>query len=538
VGFGINRKGTIQVKIQELILMKRRGRNSVINKQDTRHKAVLYARVSSKEQEKEGFSIPAQRKLLNEYAAANGFEVGTEFIDVETAKQSGRVNFKRMVEYLSSSPEVRTILVEKTDRLYRNFKDYVTLEELDVEIHLVKENEVISKDSRSHAKFIHGIKLLMAKNYIDNLSEEVRKGLNEKANQGSYPCGRLPLGYIRDSITGRIDIDHDRAEIIGKLFEEYSTGKHSITSIHGLAKTYGLTYRGSGRFITRSEAERLLKKIFYTGKFVWRGKVYEGDHPPIVSESLFNTVQDVFRNSRKPVYKAKEFAFARLLSCGKCGCLITADIKKGKYIYYYCTNYHGECDREFMREEILADRLSEIVKAIEIDGRTQEWLNKALQHGLKDRAQKTASSREKLKARSNKLRSFVDKAYIDKLEGRISDEYWETKSSEWQSELSEIGIRISELENDVPANFDLGQKAIELAYRAYPLYVKQNPKEQRRLLDTLLSNCTIYNGTLCPTYKKPFDIFAKWGKTNNKRRDWDSNPGGAFGPYTLSRRAP
>ncbi|MCK4373522.1 MAG: recombinase family protein, partial [candidate division Zixibacteria bacterium] len=125
-------------------------------------KCVLYARVSSKEQEKEGFSIPAQRKLLREYAAKHSLKVVSEFTDVETAKAAGRTEFGKMVQFLKDNTETRIVLVEKTDRLYRNFRDYVLLEELDLEIHLVKEGEIISQDSRSHAKFIYGIKLLMA----------------------------------------------------------------------------------------------------------------------------------------------------------------------------------------------------------------------------------------------------------------------------------------------------------------------------------------------------------------------------------------
>src|SRR5439155_22967626 len=86
------------------------------------------------------------------------------------------------------------VLVEKTDRLYRNLKDWVTLDDLDLEIHFVKENVILSRDSRSSEKFIHGIKVLMAKNYIDNLSEETKKGMLEKAEQGIYPTV-APLGY-------------------------------------------------------------------------------------------------------------------------------------------------------------------------------------------------------------------------------------------------------------------------------------------------------------------------------------------------------
>src|SRR6202049_2143937 len=84
-----------------------------------REQAVIYARVSSKEQEKEGFSIPAQLKLLKEYAATNGFVVAEEYVDVETAKQTGRAAFGEMVGYLKAHPSVRVMLVEKTDRLYR-----------------------------------------------------------------------------------------------------------------------------------------------------------------------------------------------------------------------------------------------------------------------------------------------------------------------------------------------------------------------------------------------------------------------------------
>src|SRR5260370_41625960 len=90
-------------------------------------RVVLYARVSSKDQEKEGFSIPAQLRLLRDYAASKGFEVAEEFTDVETAKASGRTNFGQMLAYLEKNPRTcRTILVEKTDRLYRNLTDYAT----------------------------------------------------------------------------------------------------------------------------------------------------------------------------------------------------------------------------------------------------------------------------------------------------------------------------------------------------------------------------------------------------------------------------
>src|SRR3990167_4044249 len=147
--------------------------------------AVIYARVSSKEQEQEGFSIPAQIKLLEEYAVKNNYKIVKTFRDAETAKQAGRENFNSMIEFIQKYRDVKTILCEKTDRMARNFKDMAIIEEL-VEnkgftFIFVKENNIISKTSQSQGKFMFYIMASMAKNYINNLYEETRKGLNEKA---------------------------------------------------------------------------------------------------------------------------------------------------------------------------------------------------------------------------------------------------------------------------------------------------------------------------------------------------------------------
>ena len=163
-------------------------RLSMAHKNSPRKSCVIYARVSSREQKEHGYLTEAQIALLKSYAQKNDFEIVEIYEDVETAKKAGRKNFNIMLKLLKKHKSINTILVEKTDRLYRNFKDYVTIDEIDgLEVHLVKENTILSENSRSHEKFIHGIKVLMAKNYIDNLSEEVKKGMHQKASQGNIP---------------------------------------------------------------------------------------------------------------------------------------------------------------------------------------------------------------------------------------------------------------------------------------------------------------------------------------------------------------
>jgi site-specific DNA recombinase len=153
--------------------------------------AVIYTRVSSREQEQEGFSLDAQAKLLRDYAERNGYQIVRAFEDVETAKITGRKNFGEMIAFLKKQPTCQVLLVEKTDRLYRNFRDAVTLEDLDIEIHFVKEGQVLSKDAKSQIKFMHDIRLAVARNYSENLREEVNKGMYEKASRAHLKTGCL-----------------------------------------------------------------------------------------------------------------------------------------------------------------------------------------------------------------------------------------------------------------------------------------------------------------------------------------------------------
>src|SRR5450759_1764313 len=312
-----------------------------------RRRAVIYVRVSSKEQEKEGFSIPAQLKLLKEYAAANGFAVAQEYVDVETAKQTGRAAFGEMVTFLKANRTVRAMLVEKTDRLYRNLKDWVTVDELDVEMHFPKAGVVLSRESRSSETFMHGIKVLMAKNYIDNLSEEARKGMREKAEQGIWPT-KSPLDYRNVAGPGGkkiIAIDPEVAPIVSKLFEWYATGQYALKEVAQKARNAGFHYRRTGASVPISAVHSILRNRLYTGQFEWNGKLFQGRHQPLVSAELWGRVQAVL--DRRNVSKAKrgkhDFAFSGLIACAKCGCSVVGEIKKERYVYYHCTGYSDRC---------------------------------------------------------------------------------------------------------------------------------------------------------------------------------------------------
>lgn len=468
-------------------------------------KAVLYARVSSKEQEQEGYSIPAQLNLLRGYARDKSIRIAKEFVDVETAKAAGRSKFTQMAGFLRDHPDVQIILCEKTDRLYRNFKDYVTIDDLDIEIHLVKEGEILSRESKSHQKLTHGIKLLMAKNYIDNLSEETRKGMLAKAEQGIYPsCA--PLGYlnIRDGKRSTIDIDPTVAPVIRKMFESYASGNYSLEAIRQMATGAGLRSR-RGKKLCISRVESILKNLFYMGQFRWRDKIYAGGHPRIVTPDLFEKVQTVFAGRRHPALPTKRrFAYTGMIRCAKCGCLVTAEIKDDKYIYYHCTGGKGYCGRPYVREEKLEVLLGELVLEIQIDMETAEWIKRALIESHGDETKYHDDRIAELNRQYGVIQSRLDRVYDDMLEGKVDEVFWKRRSEEWRAEQREIRRALEDHERANQVYLDEGIKIIELAQRAYSLWLSRDSYEKRKILDALLSNCTFDGVRLMPTYRKPF----------------------------------
>ncbi|MBK8204979.1 MAG: recombinase family protein [Bdellovibrionales bacterium] len=299
---------------------------------------VLYARVSSKEQEREGYSIDAQVRLLREYAQKSSLRIIEEYIDVESAKTSSRQNFSKMLEFFKldaklkdESHRCRILLVEKTDRLYRNIKDWTTMDDYDLQIHLVKEGEVLGKESKSQSKFMHGIRVLMAKNYIDNLSEEVLKGMIEKARKGIYP-GKAPLGYVNVECgdTKLIQVDPYYGPIIRRLFERYSTGNFSLKEITNFIEEEGLVYKKSGAKVHKSVIYTTLTNPIYYGEFLFRGEQYKGSHEPLISRDLFDQVQSVLkiRGKNKTKIQKHNWAFQGLIRCGHCDSALTAEIKR------------------------------------------------------------------------------------------------------------------------------------------------------------------------------------------------------------------
>ena len=484
------------------------------------NRVVSYARVSSKDQEKEGYSIPAQQRLLRDYALQKGLMVVEEFVDVETAKKSGRTAFTAMLEYLKKHRATcRALVVEKTDRLYRNLKDWTILDDLGTTLHLVKEGRIIGPESRSSDQLVHGINVLMARNYILNLGEETRKGMTEKARAGIYPsCA--PVGYKNvEGGDGRRTIvpDPNTASVITEIFERFAAGGHSVKML--VKELNNEDVRLRGRKLYSSDVHYILRKRLYSGDFDWDGSTYQGAYEPLVSRECWQRAQELL-NARAANHTRKvkhDFAYSGVVRCGHCGCMLVGEVKKRKYVYYHCTGNRGKCPEPYTRQEVLAREFAAVLRELIVPPAILEWLGDAVLESDRTEQAARAESIKKLKSRYDQIESRIETMYMDKLDGRISQELFDRQAASMRREQDGLLRRIQSIEKATPAPVDQAIDILRLTSRASELFLQQPGSEQRRLLQTVVEKVSWKDGTLQTALFEPFQILQHSNRESHRK---------------------
>ena len=213
---------------------------------------------------------PIAGKLLTDYAEKNGITILKVYKEAKSAKSTGRTQFGKMIEFLKQESKkkskdiCRIILVEKMDRLVRNFSDAGTVSQLGVDLHLVKQGFVINEDTPPEMLLASDLWVSVSTYFIRNLRREVIKGMKQKASEGLYPS-KAPLGYLNasENVKKIIVPDKDRVTAINKIFEWYASGHYSLKDIAiNLFKENFINYR-----IAKSRIHAILINPIYYGAF-------------------------------------------------------------------------------------------------------------------------------------------------------------------------------------------------------------------------------------------------------------------------------
>lgn len=344
-------------------------------------KYCLYARKSTESEERQVLSIDSQIKEMLQLAEKEGLEVSEIRRESHSAKETlKRPVFNELLDDIRLG-KFNAILTWAPDRLSRNAGDLGAIVDLMDQKKLIEIRTYGQHFSNNpNEKFLLMILGSQAKLENDNRGINVKRGLRTKCEMGLWPT-IAPLGYLnqnRMDKKGELLVDHKRAPIIKQMFEKVAHEKWSGRKVfHWLKHDLNFYTRGN-RSLTLSGVYRILDNPFYYGTFEYprdSGNWYQGKHKPIITQDLFEKAQEQLKRDQI-VRENKEFAFTKLMVCGKCGSGISAEEKykklrdgtSSKYIYYGCTRARDRhCKNKYIREEELIKELLKIIDQIQLN---------------------------------------------------------------------------------------------------------------------------------------------------------------------------
>jgi site-specific DNA recombinase len=328
-----------------------------------------YIRVSTHKQG-EGVSLQAQQDAITAFASRNGLTVTEWFEEKETAAKSGRPIFNRMLKRLGQGV-AQGLIIHKIDRSARNLKDWSVISDLSdagIDVHFATE----SLDFRSRGgRLTADIQAVIAADYIRNLREETKKGIDGRLKQGLYPF-RAPLGYL-DKGKGQPKVpDPMKAHFIAEIFDLYASGQHSLRSLQALMNRKGLCNL-SNQPLSLCGIETILKNTFYCGLITIRrtGMTYQGIHEPIVSARVFQRVQDIKAGRNTPMMTRHNHLYRGLFRCGLCDGPMIPELQKG-HVYYRC--HTPQCETKTIREEAVEALIQDNLSGLQISEAFAEQL--------------------------------------------------------------------------------------------------------------------------------------------------------------------
>lgn len=437
----------------------------------------------------------AQERYIREYANNKGINLVKEFVEKESAKKAGRKVFNEMISFVKKNKNIKHILVEKTDRLCRNLKDYVTVDELGINIHYVKENSIITPKSKSHEKFMQGIRMIIAKNFVDNLSEEIIKGKLEKARQGHYPS-TAPIGYLnkrQDNGKSIIVIDEKRAMFVRRAYELYSNGNISYKELAKKLSAEGFTTK-KGRKVTQRSIEVMLQNPFYIGKFVWNGEIYEGKHTPIISHDLYYKVSDLFDNPKRQRNRINDFSYSGMFQC-ECGHYLSVEKqygehKSGEYLYLRCKHkeLHSSGKGYYISTKEVDKAIEDLLSSIRIKDKYITPVKQGLIEMHKTRTNDNQLRLEQINNEIKETQNLLDTLLEKLLKGVISD--FEYKSAQ-KKLIEKRDLLLIEQKNTAKNNdqfYEFVNNLFELCKEAPRLYFSTSNENKRKLLKLICPN--------------------------------------------------
>ncbi|WP_146372652.1 recombinase family protein [Symmachiella macrocystis] len=487
------------------------------------------ARVSSREQEREGFSLDIQVDALRQYAERNNGVIIRLFRIAETAsKHDERTTFKELMAFAKKNAQkLDGLLFYKVDRAARNLFDYVELERLESEFGVQFISVAQPTENTPAGRMQRRMLASMASFYTEQQSIDVREGIQRRVESGLFPS-RPPYGYRNVRIEGRsiVKLHPDNAATIRRIFELYGYHNHTIDSLADVLIAEGIEYLPSTPRISCSKLYAILTDRSYIGEIKFRGQWVPGTHEPIVERRLWNRVQSLLGQK---VYRQHQMTYAsELIECGYCGCPITGERKTKRtksgerhYVYYRCTQYHkGKHPRTRLTEKQLDAQMLAVFDTLRVE-------NEEFRDPFREQLRQTTNWDQRSSARRAKefqqelieVREQQDRLLNLRMLEEISADTFASKSRDLRDREAELKLDIDVADRSRQETIDIAVKAFELSQSLREKWFTADYAAKRRILEIIGLNWTLDGASLVPTMRKPFDLLAKGLDLKDSRGD-------------------
>lgn len=498
-------------------------------------KYLAYYRKSTDTEDKQVLSLDDQKRIVRDYAKHNNLHIATEEKESFSAKKLGRPIFNKVIELLKSN-KYNGVIAYKADRLTRNYHDLGLLTDL-----IESDIEVWATDygcykNTANDKTMIGLNTVMAKRKIDDLSEDTKRGMEGRAQNGWWP-GWAPLGYLNIDIQGRIsgkqynsdkqkalealgrelhpiEVDPFIGPIIKRGFELYYYEDYSVNSLALKLTKEGLLSR-TGKVITKSALHAVLSNPFYYGVMKYKGEFQKANHQRLIDKNTFLAIQDKLAGKTHPNNRSQklDFTYKGIMFCGECGCAITAESRKKvqkngnvhKYVYYHCTKSKGNCSQPHIEEKPLEKQLSELFANFFVTESQVNEISKKLGELFLEDIEYQENQEMQLKTRLTKLSTEKKNLFRKMISGEIEDKemYTELKN-DIEGELYTIQEKLDNIKQHSTNWLEQSSNLLYLAQHAQELFLEGTKEEKQTLINCVASNLFLRDKNVEFELKKPF----------------------------------
>ena len=472
-----------------------------------------FGRVSSREQQREGYSLAVQERAIREFVAERGATLERLELVAESAKDSNaRKKFHETLNY-ALKHKLDGIVFHRTDRAGRSQQDAGLIEKLaDAGVHSYFIVERLNTETAQHEVMLH---LFAALNRYQTRSMRItiKDAIAERVERDGLFPGRASWGYknLRDE-RGRAQVlvHPTRGPNLTRIFEEFANNVIAVPELRERLFALGIYFSDRSPRFSRSKLYQILNDRSYLGEIRFQGKWWPGKFPALVSQELFARVQArLGRKGRRRTSRALLFS-GELLRCGYCGHAVTGEFVKGKYSYYRCSQYNSpEHPRVRVTEAALDAQVRTMLESLHVsDPVIREWFVRVLRTRSRRTQVEAQERREVLAQELAKVQRMMDELVDLRLRKEIESDTFVPKHAGLRDQVQALRAA---MDSEASRQAEDGEQAVgrfELAQDLTARWVAAETATKRLLLDIVCLNLVLDGENLVPTLRRPFDLLA------------------------------